>query len=176
MRTVQLPVFQIVGPSYFYVLRVMVNKRRYTLLEAIRFPYRALGMLMVMTVALPGLVHAQTATDTVGTVYLMRRTGYSGFMDGYSIFMDGWRICTLNNKKYSVHQVPAGEHRFSVRFNGSNEKEEGEFLTVVIERGREYYLMVDQRNGFNARVTLQELAGSSGKKAMEQLTKDQNCE
>ncbi|MEX1132388.1 MAG: DUF2846 domain-containing protein [Flavobacteriales bacterium] len=145
-------------------------------LAVVRTPLLMIAILLLMAVVLPGTVQAQIGADAMGTVYVLRRTGYTGFADGYSIFMDGNRICVLNNKKYSVHQVPAGEHSFSVRFNGSDPKEDGERLTINIESGRDYYLTVTQRNGLKSKVELQELGGSSGKKAMEDVTRDDNCE
>ena len=144
--------------------------------HAIRKPARALlvGILLLFA-AMPQQAHAQGGGQEQGTVYLIRSSGFSGALDGYSIFMDGQRICVLNNKKYSVHQVPAGEHSFNVRFDGKTEKANKEPLVMQIEAGREYYINVLQREGIVSKVTLQELAGSSGKRALEDVSRDDSC-
>lgn len=108
-------------------------------------------------------------------MYLIRRTGVSGSIDGYSIFMDGERICVLNNKRYTVHQVSPGNHSFNIRFNGKEDKERKEHLDITVESGREYYINVEQRSGFTNKVSLQELAASSGKRALEEVTRDDSC-
>jgi hypothetical protein len=144
--------------------------------NAMRKPARTLLMgIMLLFAAMPQQANAQSGGKGQGTVYLIRRTGVMGALDGYSIFMDGQRICVLNNKKYSVHQVPAGEHRFNVRFDGKTEKANKEPLVLQIEAGREYYINVLQREGFTSKVTLQELAGSSGKRALEGVSRDDSC-
>lgn len=144
--------------------------------KASRWRMPALMVLLLLAALAPAVVYAQEPTQPTGTVYLMRRTGLSGALDGYSVFMDGWRICLLNNKKYSVHQVPVGEHNFSVRFNGNNEKNSSEQLAITVEAGRDYFITIDQRSGFTVKLTLQELAASTGKRAMEELTRDDNCQ
>ena len=119
---------------------------------------------------------AQQVGEGEGTVYLMRRTGYNGSLDGYSIFMDGQLICVLNNNKYTVHKVPAGKHDFSIQFNGKQVKDKTEKLEVEVSTNGEYYINVEQRNGWaTVKVKLQELAGSSGKRAMEDVVRDDSC-
>lgn len=130
--------------------------------DAMWKPARALLVLFLLFGAMPQCVQAQGGDAEQGTVYLIRRTGFTGAIDGYGIFMDGERICLLNNKKYAIHQVPAGEHRFSVRFNGKTDKEEKDPLVLVIEAGKTYYITVQQRNGVTSKVNLLELASSFG--------------
>lgn len=131
--------------------------------------------LLLFSVVCSTTLVAQDNSLESGTVYLLRRTGISGAADGYSVFMDGQRLCVLNNKRYSVHMVQAGVHKFSVRFNGNNEKKTPDYLEIAVEPGKDYYIALDQVNGLTVKLTLQELAASSGKKAMEDLTKDDNC-
>jgi len=136
-----------------------------------------LGTFLVALIAAltPPSAVAQEAAPEQGTVYFIRRTGFAGALDGYSIFMDGERICVLNNKKYSVHQVSAGKHSFNVRFNGKGDKEKKEHLEIEIEPGREHYITLEQRAGLTTTVTMQELAASTGKRALEDVTRDDSC-
>ena len=159
-----------------YLLRTMTVTLTSALLVVCRSWQRPFLILLLLAACWSTDSMAQGSSETTGTVYLLRRTGYSGSMDGYSVFMDGSRICLLNNKKYSVHQVPVGEHKFSVRFNGNNEKESTEQVVITVGAGKDYYITIDQRSGWTVKLTLQELAASSGKKAMEDLTRDDNCD
>ena len=118
---------------------------------------------------------AQNQGGEQGTVYVVRRTGITGALNGYSIFMDGEFICKLNNKKYSVHQVPAGSHSFNVRFDGKNDRKDKEHLVVEIEAGREHFITIEQHAGLTNKVSLQELAISPGKRALEDVTRDDSC-
>ena len=155
------------------LIRYMTMKSKFRLTEAVRLP--ALFVFALLFGAVPQELSAQEGGGEYGTVYVIRRTGYSGALDGYSIFMDGTRICVLNNKKYSVHQVPAGRHSFNVRFGGKNDNKDKEHLEIEVEAGRDYYITVEQRGSLVNKVSLQELAGSSGKRALEDVTRDDSC-
>ncbi len=132
-------------------------------------------LLVLLFGSLPQGLSAQDGADDQGTVYVIRRAGYAGALEGYSIFMDGERICVLNNKKYSVHQVSVGKHSFNVRFNGKRDKGNKDLLVIDIEADRDHYITIEQHNGFKSKVRLQELAASSGKRALEDVTRDDSC-
>jgi len=127
----------------------------------------------LFVLALCSAAHGQAGT---GTVHLLRSTGYVGAGTGYSVFMDGERICALNNKRYSVHEVPAGSHSFTARQSGTNEKGSAEPLTLEVEAGKSYYIQISQRtSGVIAKLEWTELTENSGKAAMAKLKEDKNC-
>jgi hypothetical protein len=70
-----------------------------------------------------------------GTVYFMRSTGFQGSASAFTAFIDGELACKLNNKKYSIHEVAAGEHQFTVQFGGKKSKKKAEPITINIEAG-----------------------------------------
>jgi len=116
-----------------------------------------------------------SAQSEAGTVHLLRRTGYSDSAGSYSIFMDGERICALNNKRFSKHEVPVGSHSFTARFTGKNEKDSAEPLVIQVEAGKNYYIRLTQRGGVSAKLSWTELTENSGKIAIAELKEDQNC-
>lgn len=147
-----------------------------TQLKEITRNMKTSALLVLITTACIAWTSPASAQDPTGTVYLLRNTGRSGSVDGYSIFMDGQRICVLNNMRYSKHEVPVGEHRFTIRFDGTNESAKATPLTVAVKAGMEYYVWVQQRGGLITKVDLQELAEGSGKTSLAELTEDPNCQ
>ena len=89
--------------------------------------------------------------------------------------MDGERICALNNKRFSKHEVPVGSHSFTARFTGKNEKDSAEPLVIQVEAGKNYYIRLTQRGGVSAKLSWTELTENSGKIAIAELKEDQNC-
>ena len=67
-----------------------------------------------------------TYAQETGTIYFMRKTGISGTVSAFNAFIDGKLVCRLNNKKFSAHEVPAGEHIITVQFSGKNAKDKAE--------------------------------------------------
>ena len=126
-----------------------------------------------------GFAQAQTATDTsakTGTVYFIRATGYAGSATAFTAFVDGNLACKLNNKKFSVHQVPAGEHVFTVQFAGKKAKEKAEPITINVEEGKTYYIqMVFQTGFFVNNLYCQEVTENSAKTVLKQCQEDTKC-
>lgn len=83
-----------------------------------------------------------------GLVYFMRGKGHAGSAYAFSALIDEVRVCKLNNRRYSVHQVPPGEHQFSAQFGGKKGKEKAEILIVEIEAGKTYYMQMFVQTSF----------------------------
>lgn len=93
-----------------------------------------------------------------GLVYFMRGKGYGGWATAFSALIDEVRVCKLNNRRYSAHHVPPGEHQFSAQFGGKKGKEKAEILTIEIEAGKTYYMqMFVQSNFWYSDLALQEV-------------------
>lgn len=140
---------------------------------------RSTMTLLCCTVVLGSLSWAKgpLAINSPAKVHIMRSTGYAGSLDGYSIFMDGQRICVLNNKSRSIHEVPPGEHRFTIRANGKREHEKAEVMLLTVASGQDYYLMVEQTQGFwRTFLTLQELTPASGQRMLGRMQHEDTCE
>ena len=89
--------------------------------------------------------------------------------------MDGKLICRINNNQYSVHDVPAGKHKFSVQWEGKNSKEGAseEAIEVDVESGQEYFIKTNREDrGLKSILLLQEVTANTWKKVKEGLDQD----
>jgi hypothetical protein len=107
-----------------------------------------------------------------GKVYFIRHTGHEGSAVTFKAVVDKEVVCKLNNKKYSIHELPAGEHSFSVQFSGK----QAEPLTINIEEGKTYYLyMVLQPGVMKTALYCIEITEHSAKMFLEACELDNKC-
>ncbi|MCR9101816.1 MAG: DUF2846 domain-containing protein [bacterium] len=111
-----------------------------------------------------------------GTIYLMRKTGISGTVSAFNAFIDGELVCRLNNKKFSVHEVPAGEHIITVQFSGKNAKDKAEPITVMVKPGQPVFvqMVLEARVVINNLYCL-EITESSARPILRKLKEDSKC-
>lgn len=115
------------------------------------------------------------AQDT-GTVYLMRKTGISGTATAFTAFIDGELVCRLNNKRYSLHEVPVGEHTITVQFGGKKAKDKAEPITVIVKPGEPTFIqMVMEVRAFINNLYCQEVTEGSARPVLRQLKEDTKC-
>jgi hypothetical protein len=101
---------------------------------------------------------------------------FQGSASAFTAFIDGELACKLNNKKYSIHEVAAGEHQFTVQFGGKKSKKKAEPITINIEAGNTYYIqMVFQTGAFVNNLYCQEVTESSAKTILSDLEEDTKC-
>ncbi len=136
---------------------------------------KLLPFLLLCNIAL--FAGAQTATpDTApqtAKVYFMRSTGFTGSAQGFTVFIDDNIVCKLNNKKYSVHEVAPGTHRFSVQFAGKNAKEKAERIEITTEAGKTYYIQLIFQSGLlKNNIYCQEVTENSAKTMLGNLKED----
>ena len=112
-----------------------------------------------------------------GTVYFIRSTGFQGSAVAFTAFIDKQLVCKLNNKKFSVHNVSAGEHTFSVQFAGKASKEKAEQISINIEEGKTYYIqMVFQTGLLVNNLYCQEVTENSAKTVLMKCIEDTKCQ
>ncbi|MCI4647379.1 DUF2846 domain-containing protein [Phaeodactylibacter sp.] len=125
-----------------------------------------------LTICFCSTLHAQKS----GTIYFMRLTGISGTVSAFNAFIDGELVCRLNNKKFSVHEVPAGEHTITVQFSGKNAKEKAEPITVTVEPGQPVFVqMVLEVRAIINNLYCQEITESSARPVLRKLKEDTKC-
>ena len=120
------------------------------------------------------------ASDDVSTntakVYFLRSTGFAGSAAGFTAFIDDTLVCKLNNKRFSVHEVPAGKHKFTVQFAGKKSKKRAEPIYIEMEAGNTYYVqMVFQTGIIKNNLYCQEVTKSSADAVMPDLKEDTKC-
>ncbi|HTG67027.1 MAG TPA: DUF2846 domain-containing protein [Flavobacterium sp.] len=111
-----------------------------------------------------------------GKIYFLRSTGFQGSAVAFKTFIDGEFVCKLNNKKYSIHEVPVGKHECSVQFGGKKSKEKAEKFEVQVEPGKITYVQLVFETGvFINNIYCEEVTENTAKKKMEILVEDTKC-
>jgi hypothetical protein len=111
-----------------------------------------------------------------GKIYFLRSTGFQGSAVAFKIFIDGEFVCKLNNKKYSIHEVPVGKHECSVQFGGKKSKEKAEKFEVLVEAGKITYVqLVFETGAFVNNIYCEEVTANTALKKMEGMTEDDKC-
>jgi hypothetical protein len=97
-------------------------------------------------------------------------------MQGFTAFIDDSLVCKLNNKRFSVHTVSPGTHKFTVQFAGKKSKDKAEPISIDIEAGKTYYVQMIFQSGFFANnLYCQEVTASSARAILPQLKQDTKC-
>lgn len=116
------------------------------------------------------------SAQETGTLYFMRKTGFSGTASAFSAFIDGELVCRLNNKRFSVHEVPAGEHTITVQFVGKSAKDKAEPITVTVKSGEPAFVqMVLEVRAIVNNLYCQEITESSARPVLLRLKEDDKC-
>lgn len=111
-----------------------------------------------------------------GKIYFLRSTGFAGSATSFKTFIDGEFVCKLNNKRYSMHEVPVGKHECSVQFGGKKSKEKAEKFEVQVEPGKITYVqLVFEMGAFINNIYCEEVTENTAKKKMEILVEDTKC-
>lgn len=98
--------------------------------------------LLLLLYLISGIAPAQKPSAGKAKDYFIRSTGFTGWAFSFTTFIDDQLVCSLNNKRYSVHEVEAGSHTFSVQFAGKQSKTKAEKLSISIEPGKTYYVQL----------------------------------
>lgn len=89
-----------------------------------------------------------SADANYGLVYFIRGKGHAGSATAFSALIDDQLVCKLNNRRYSVHQVAPGNHRFKAQFGGKKGKEKAEIAEIEVEAGKTYYIQMTMQMSF----------------------------
>jgi hypothetical protein len=135
-------------------------------------------VLLLVSVSLSAHTQNQNSDSAKlgGKVYFLRSTGYNGSAQGFTVFIDDEIVCKLNNKRFSIHEVAAGNHKFSVQFAGKSSKEKAERIEISVEPGKTYYIQLIFQTGLlKNNLYCQEVTENSAKTMMNKLTEDTKC-
>ena len=139
----------------------------------------ALALLLLNS----GNLHGQELTENdpdadYGLVYFIRGKGHAGSATAFSALIDGKRVCKLNNRRFSKHEVSPGEHEFSAQFGGKTGKKKAELIQIDIEAGKTYYVqMIMQASFWVNDVRAQEITRNSALRLLEddEIKLDPEC-
>ncbi len=80
-----------------------------------------------------------------GMVYFLRGKGFAGSATSFSALIDKKRVCKLNNRRYSSHELTPRLHNFEVQFSGKKGNDKAEIIEIKIEAGKTYYIQMVMR-------------------------------
>lgn len=121
-------------------------------------------------------VAQENDSQATGKIYFLRSTGFQGSAAAFKTFIDGEFVCKLNNKKYSIHEVPVGKHECSVQFGGKKSKEKAEKFEVQVEAGKiSYVQLVFETGMFINNIYCEEVTENTGVQKMKMMEEDTKC-
>jgi hypothetical protein len=132
----------------------------------------------VVTIAQSQVIDENLKDSEFGLVYFIRGKGHAGSATAFSALIDDKRVCQLNNRKYSVHEVPPGPHEFKAQFGGKKGKKKAEVAPIDVEAGGTYYIQMVRQSTFMVNdVIAQEITRNSALRLIEddKIEKDRNC-
>ncbi|CAM4027459.1 DUF2846 domain-containing protein [Flavobacterium sinopsychrotolerans] len=132
---------------------------------------------LIVTLFFASLASAQDSTNVeTGKIYFLRSTGFQGSAVAFKTFIDGEFVCKLNNKKYSIHEVPAGKHECSVQFGGKVSKDKAEKFVIQVEPGKITYVQLVFETGILINnIYCEEVTENTAKSKMTNMTEDTKC-
>jgi hypothetical protein len=119
-------------------------------------------LVFLMTASAIKAQETEQKTES-GKIYFLRSTGFAG--------------SAQNNKKYSIHEVPAGKHSCSVQFGGKKSKEGAEKFEVLVEPGKITYVQIVFETGmWINNVYCEEVTENTAKQKMINMSEDTDCQ
>ncbi|WP_367753015.1 DUF2846 domain-containing protein [Flavobacterium sp. WC2430] len=139
--------------------------------------YKKLIIVLLMSLSFNIAMQAQESKTTeTGKIYFLRSTGFQGSAVAFKTFIDGEFVCKLNNKKYSIHEVPVGKHECSVQFGGKKSKEKAEKFEVQVEAGKITYVQLVFETGlFINNIYCEEVTENTATQKMKIMEEDTKC-
>ena len=137
--------------------------------------------LIIVCIALFGFTYNLSAQEEAtnsenGEICFIRSTGFMGSAQAFKVFIDKEFVCKLNNKRYSLHEVPAGKHTCSVQFGGKKSKEKAEKFEIEVKPGETTYVQVVFETGVLINnVYCEEVTANTAANKMKKLKQDKKC-
>ena len=98
-------------------------------------------LLLIITFSFSFSVRAQELKNKeTGKICFLRSTGLRGAAVSLKTFIDGSLYCKLNNKKYSIHEVPIGKHDVFVQLKGLKLLKHTQKLEIQVVEGKITYV------------------------------------
>ena len=134
-------------------------------------------IVLLISLSFNAVLQAQDGqAKETGKIYFLRSTGFQGSAVAFKTFIDGEFVCKLNNKKYSIHEVPVGKHECSVQFGGKKSKEKAEKFEVLVEAGKVTYVkLVFETGAFINNIYCEEVTENTAIQNMKMMEEDTKC-
>ena len=134
-------------------------------------------IVLLISLSFNAVMQAQDGqAKETGKIYFLRSTGFQGSVVAFKTFIDGEFVCKLNNRKYSIHEVPVGKHECSVQFGGKKSKEKAEKFEVLVEAGKVTYVkLVFETGAFINNIYCEEVTENTAIQNMKMMEEDTKC-
>jgi len=106
-----------------------------------------------------------------GQVYFLRSTNNVGSLLAYKVYIDDELVCHLKNNRYSLHNIPAGEHTVTIQGSGLGSHAKSRPLKITVLPDKSNYMVVI--NGSD--LYMQEAVESSAKELLKRLAETREC-
>lgn len=106
-----------------------------------------------------------------GQVYFIRSTNSVGSMVPYKVYIDDQLVCNLKNKRYSMHNIAAGEHTVAIANTGLSKHTKSRPLKINVVADKSNYLVVINASD----VYLQEVVESSAQELLKRVAATTKC-
>lgn len=137
---------------------------------------KKLIIALLLFLSATSAIKAQDKVAETGKIYFLRSTGFAGSAAAFKTFIDGEFVCKLNNKKYSIHEVPVGKHECSVQFGGKKSKDKAEKFEVLVEAGKITYVqLVFEMGAFINNIYCEEVTANTATQKMKMMEEDTKC-
>jgi hypothetical protein len=118
----------------------------------------------------------QSESKQMGKICFLRSTGLVGFYAHFKTYIDGNLVCKLDNKKYSIHEVCAGNHECYVIFGGSKFNEKAEKCKIKVESDKITYVQFFLENGsLSFRIYGEEITEDKAKEKIKKMKEETKC-
>ncbi|WP_316838456.1 DUF2846 domain-containing protein [Pedobacter gandavensis] len=97
-------------------------------------------ILCLFSIGITCLFSAFKPQET-GQVYFIRSTNSTGSAIAYKVYIDDKLVCNLKNKRFSVHDIAAGEHTVSIQGTGLGSHAKSRPFKINVTADKSNYLV-----------------------------------
>lgn len=132
--------------------------------------------LFIITSLLSLTTVAQQPPNGKSVIYFIHSNKFPrGISTPFLVYIDGQKVCKLNNKHYSIHQVEPGNHKFSTDYTMGHAKK-AQAIDFMTDPGKNYYIEIIYQEGFfSGNLSCTEITENSAKLLLPKLEEDTNC-
>ncbi len=134
-------------------------------------------LLLIITFSFSLSVNSQELKNKeIGKICFLRSTGLRGAAVSLKTFIDGSLYCKLNNKKYSIHEVPIGKHDIFVQLKGLKLLKNTQKLEIQVLEGKITYVQFFLEDEFlSYKFHSREISDVKAKDILNTITEDTKC-
>lgn len=133
-------------------------------------------ILFLLVILLSLTAIAQQPANNRSTIYFIHSNRFPrGISTPFVVYIDEQKVCKLNNRHYSIHQIEPGNHKFSTDYLIGHDKK-AQAISFTTEPEKTYYVQIIYQEGFlSAKLSCTEITENSAKLLLPKLEEDTKC-